>query len=71
MIKIISLMFGLLGVILGGIEFYKYRKEVNNWKKSSSYDIWSFALIWGWGSAMLITASGFCILMFIFIVMFS
>ena len=69
--KIILLVVNLIGIIIGSIEFYKYKKEVDSWKERPPINAREYALMWGWLSGMLMMISSGGTLMTIFLIIFE
>lgn len=69
--EIILLVVNLIGTIIGSIEFYEYNKEVDSWEERPSIDVRENALMWGWGSGMLMMLGGAGTLMTIFLIIFE
>lgn len=69
--EIILLIVNLIGTIIGSIEFYKYKKEVDSWKKHPPINERENALMWGWLSGMLMMISSGGTLMTIFLIIFE
>lgn len=69
--EIILLVANLIGTIIGSVEFYKYKKEVDSWKERPPINVREDALMWGWlsGMSMMISSGG--TLMTIFLIIFE
>lgn len=57
--------------MVGGIEFRKYLKEVENLRGSLSFDIWLNLLLWGWLSEVLMIIGSGGVFMTIFLIIFE
>ena len=68
--EIILLIINLIAAIVGSVEFYKYQKEVDNWKERPPIDVQFDALMWGWMTGMLMITGSAGTLTSIFLIIF-